>query len=374
MKRPLIYLASFLFFLIGCNGNSTKKDLSGTSSDSVKTNDSVCKNVIGLFADTVRFSGKKDTVQLPTKGLEWQFEAITVDGSRYEITPENKKRDSATHNFFQVCDWLTVCRDSFDITLIVASNITNDKRTFELLLQGKGYSARIRGTQDIQLSGDWDDCIGLSRKKVYFGWRGSTVTIPTEYAGWWINAIEVDGVITALGRDSQSKIRDGKSFRKKCDWLTVRATDKKIVLTAESNPDETRSFIISLQAGEYLDTIKGTQQEAMLGDWLDCIGLSKKKITFPAEGGTITVDTKESGWWLNTIDVEGIKTIIELEDNDLISEGEKYRKKCDWLTVCTSYKKIELTVEPNTTGKERLFSVDLQSGDFFDTIQGIQAK
>ena len=264
MKRTFIYLVSFLFILAGCNKNNIEDELSGTRSDSAKekTNDGDWEDVIGLSTKTVQFTGRKDTVHIQTEGLGWCFETITVDGTQYEITLENKEAQLEEHEFFKVCDWLTIHREANDITLIATSNITNEKRTFELSLRG----------------------------------------------------------------------------------------------------------------GDYFDSIKGTQELRLDGDWNDCIGLSKKKVEYTAEGGTITVDTKDTGWWLNRIEVDGIDTYIEVDENDLIIKGEEYRKKCDWLTVNTSNQKIKLSVEPNTTGKERAFKVYMQAGNYFDSIEGIQAK
>lgn len=375
MKRSLIYLFSFSFIFLSCNENNMEDDLTDIRSESSEeVKDGEWKDVIGLSTKTARFVGKKDTARIYTKGLGWWFESITVDGVRHEITAENNKAEIETYRFSQTCDWLTVHREDSIITLFAASNNTGEEREFELSLQGGDYFDRISGTQAAKGDGDWEDCIGLSQKKVEFGWRGGTLTINTLYNGWWFDTVEVDGNVNIIGKEGEAQINEGGEFLKTFDWLTVHATYKKIELVADRNHEGPRSFKITLQAGDYFDRIEGIQEEVKDGDWLDCIGLSKKNINYMAEGGTITVNTEKSGWWLNTIEVDAEITYIEVKENDKIRKGEEYIKECGWLTVHIFDKKIELTVEPNATGKERLFKIYLQAGNYFDSIEGVQGK
>lgn len=257
MMKQFIYLSSFLFFIIGCNKNM-EDDLS--NSKVLSADDGQWKDVIGLSTDTVQFSGRKDTALIHTEGANWWFESITVDGVKYEITAEANKTQLEKSEFFQVCDWLTIDRRPNDITLIAASNTINDLRTFELSLQGGDYFDYIRGTQEIRLVGDWDDCIGLSENKVEFAAEGGTFIINTQDYRWWLYSIEIDGVEINIGNEGGVFTENGKEFIKKYDWLTIHASYKKIELTVDPNITSVeRLFRINLQAGNYFDYIEGKQ-------------------------------------------------------------------------------------------------------------------
>lgn len=220
-----------------------------------------------------------------------------------------------------------------------------------------------------------EDNIGLSQKSVLFDGWGETMTIQTEKEGWWFTAIEVDSIKNEISAEETRLQIAGKELVKQFKWLTIRSSNKKIELTAESNfTNNKRTFKIYMQKGNYYDTIEGIQKEEILiGPNDDEIGLSQKTAEFESEGGSVTIHTEGEYWWLVNIKVDDITTHFDPETEE-DGRTKEQTKKCDWLTVHTSLKKIELTAEPNNTGKPRTFKICLEAGNYLGYITGVQKQ
>src|SRR5690625_1891038 len=112
-------------------------------------------------------------------------------------------------------------------------------------------------------------------------------------------------------------------------------------------------------------------KEQPAGKWKDNIKLSQKKIEFDSSANTATVTTKFSGWWLNNIGFNGkmidISYVKRTAKNFVIQKPEFKVERKDG-------KKIIISMSRNKSGSDRILTIGLQDGDYFDGIKVIQAK
>jgi hypothetical protein len=111
--------------------------------------------------------------------------------------------------------------------------------------------------------------------------------------------------------------------------------------------------------------------EEPIGKWGDNIGLSQKTAILSSNTTSVTITTKYSGWWLagigldsNAIDLTGINNLSE---NFIVTNSEFQVERKNGKTII-------ITMNPNTTGSERILYVALQGGDYFDGIKVVQSK
>jgi hypothetical protein len=111
--------------------------------------------------------------------------------------------------------------------------------------------------------------------------------------------------------------------------------------------------------------------DPLIGKWDDNIVLSQKSATLSSNTNSITITTKYSGWWLagigldnKAIDLTGIN---RLSENFIVTNSEFQVER-------KNGKAIIITMNPNTTGSERILNVALQGGDYFDVIHIVQSK
>ena len=92
----------------------------------------------------------------------------------------------------------------------------------------------------LEITGDWDDNIGLSTKSVTLNGAGEPVTIKTEGKNWWIATIKVDGEILYNfiedGTENRNMYQTGL-FNLKCGWLKVNVEDWTLSISADMNED-----------------------------------------------------------------------------------------------------------------------------------------
>lgn len=223
--------------------------------------------------------------------------------------------------------------------------------------------------------------IGLSAKHVEFGWRGDTVVVTTESAGWDIESVAISydpqhydttgmNLCDRLYPTSASEIGTaGKTF----DWLTVVSEEKAVKLIVPRNTMQpTRTFCITF-TGDNLQTeqLTGSQREMMDGDWDDVIQANPKTLSAKAEGETLRITT-ESYWWICTIEAGDNVYHATSEEYRQCSDEKNFSKTVDWLTVKRDNNDVIVTVDANKTGKERTFGITLGEGDYYCPIKGTQ--
>ena len=101
----------------------------------------------------------------------------------------------------------------------------------------------------------------------------------------------------------------------------------------------------------------------ILGDAEYTIGLERREVLFASGKDSIELrTTKGDDWWLSSISTSDT-TYINHSVKDIIMEGGGlYVKK-------TGRKSIFIRVESNKTGMERRFSIVIQAGNYFNSIE-----
>lgn len=322
-----------------------------------------------LYPDT-----DKDTVEIGAeKG--WWIEEIATDEATVKPTAEEKQLMAEGGAYDATCDWISVKRAGSGIEVAVGM-IDCTKRTCRLTLATEDTTATVTVVQSDWITGDWDDNIGLSTKSVTLNGAGEPVTIKTEGKNWWIATIKVDGEILYNfiedGTENRNMYQTGL-FNLKCGWLKVNVEDWTLSISADMNHGAERTFKITLESGDYFDHIDGNQEELLTGTGTP-INLSPTSVTLPAGGGTLCCTTNEkcTNWTILDITIDGKTYKSTLNEWNEWSYMSTFEKTCEWLTVKRDNEKLYVTAEPNTTGKERIFTVRLFADDMHDVLNGTQ--
>ena len=103
------------------------------------------------------------------------------------------------------------------------------------------------------------------------------------------------------------------------------------------------------------------------GDWPDNIGLSTKVVEFNAQSDSVTITTFGSSWWIGDVSVNSDWYYnFNLEVN---LETDSYIIKHDCFTVERRDKhKLLIKVDENPLNIQRIITVGLQAGDYFDRV------
>lgn len=322
-----------------------------------------------LYPDT-----DKDTVEIGAeKG--WWIEEIATDEATVKPTAEEKQLMAEGGAYDATCDWISVKRAGSGIEVAVGMT-DRAERTCRLTLATEDTTATVTVVQSDWITGDWDDNIGLSTKSVTLNGAGEPVTIKTEGKNWWIATIKVDGEILYNfiedGTENRNMYQTGL-FNLKCGWLKVNVEDWTLSISADMNHGAERTFKITLESGDYFDHIDGNQEELLTGTGTP-INLSPTSVTLPAGGGTLCCTTNEkcTNWTILDITIDGKTYKSTLNEWNEWSYMSTFEKTCEWLTVKRDNEKLYVTAEPNTTGKERIFTVRLFADDMHDVLNGTQ--
>jgi hypothetical protein len=107
------------------------------------------------------------------------------------------------------------------------------------------------------------------------------------------------------------------------------------------------------------------------GKWDDNIKLSQKTAAFSSESNSITITTENDSWWLGEIVLN--KVLVDLSKVDKLSKNFIVTNS-EFQVERKNGKTIIITMNKNTTSAERVLSIGLQNGDYFDTINVTQSK
>lgn len=358
MKQYILFI-----FLLLCAASCTKEDMRWG-------------DVIGLSTHEVTLNGAGEPVTVNTKGKSWWISTIEIDGKMvYHLNDSSENWNMPqTGKFYQKCDWLNVKVDDWTLNISADMNY-EESRTFKIGLSAGDYFDYINGTQEELTTGKWNDNIGLSTKSVTLNGAGEPVTVTTEKKYWWITSIEVDGeTLYNFGYDNtenRNMYQTGK-FNKQCDWLNVSVDDWTLSISADMNYEESRTFKINLQSGDYHGSIDGTQEKLMTGTGTP-VNLKPKQVTIPASGGTQTCTTdKDVAWVIHCTYIDDKIYYATLDEKENCADTGTFENTYEWLTVKRDGEKLYVTAEPNNTGKERTFIVDIAAGNAGDTLYGTQ--
>ena len=207
--------------------------------------------------------------------------------------------------------------------------------------------------------------LGLSDTIIGFYAEESIDSVQTRKTGWSLDAVEVEDHLYQVAE--AEKNADGSyTF----EWLTVKCSDREIVVSAIKNEGSMRRFILRLLFGDRTIEIPGVQY-APIGWIPDVIQLNPKEVVAGAEGGILRATT-ESFWWIDCIKVDETVYYSTEEEDHLCFAEKIFEKTVEWLTVKREQNDVVLTLEANRTGRERTFEVRLGEGDFYCLLTGIQ--
>lgn len=104
-----------------------------------------------------------------------------------------------------------------------------------------------------------EDDIKLSKKEASFTAEANTVTITTEYKGWWVNGFALDKVRIDKGNVNLSS----ENFIFKNDVFEVeKKNGNTLIITMSKNTTGTERILnIGLQSGNYFENINVTQSK-----------------------------------------------------------------------------------------------------------------
>lgn len=106
------------------------------------------------------------------------------------------------------------------------------------------------------------------------------------------------------------------------------------------------------------------------GDWDDNIKLSSKSVEFNASADSVIITTEGTGWWISNVSVNN--TYYQLSP-DIKVESKHYSFKKDCFVVERRDKNtLFIRLDANQLPVKRIFSVELEAGDYFDRILIIQ--
>lgn len=102
------------------------------------------------------------------------------------------------------------------------------------------------------------------------------------------------------------------------------------------------------------------------GDWDDHIKLSEKEVQFDSLENSVTINTEGSGWWISGIFFKEGET-FDFSTVDTTSKSFTITES-DFIVERLNEKELFIKLFENTTGSERIFTVGLQAGNYFDGI------
>lgn len=308
------------------------------------------------------------------KCTNWTILDITIDGKTYKCTLNEWIEWSYTSTFEKTCEWLTVKRDNDKLYVTAEPNTTGKERIFTVRLFAGDMHDVLNGKQEGELITGLTTPINLSPSNVTLPAGGGTQTCTTdEEAKWTIDYVKIDE--TQYNSTLQEKEECGRThvFNKTYEWLTVKREGNKVIVTAEpNNTGRERTFEVYLFGGDTFSILRGTQEAALTGGGTS-INLSPTSVTLPADGGMQTCTTADGvNWVINNIDVDGKMYYTTLQEKNECIDTGTFEKTYEWLTVKHDGNKLTVTTEPNTTGKERTFNIQLTAGNAGATLHGTQ--
>jgi hypothetical protein len=106
------------------------------------------------------------------------------------------------------------------------------------------------------------------------------------------------------------------------------------------------------------------------GKWDDNIKLSEKEVTISAASKALIITTKGTWWWINGIALDDdwsydISDIDTSKEDFLIEENEFTIER-------KNATEIHISLTENKTNVERILTIGLQAGNYFDGIKIIQ--
>lgn len=112
-------------------------------------------------------------------------------------------------------------------------------------------------------------------------------------------------------------------------------------------------------------------QKPMIGKWSDNIQLSGKEFNFNSFGDSATITAKGKWWGIDCISLDTNKILLDPSITDICNFSYS-----DSIVVIESEdcNTLKIKMKENNTNAERVLSIGLSAGDYFDGIKIIQKK
>ncbi len=124
-----------------------------------------------------------------------------------------------------------------------------------------------------------------------------------------------------------------------------------------------QAILILIMMALIATSCKETSKE---GDWDDNILLSTKQAAFKATGDSILISTGGNWWWISDIAINGTNYFNFSTVN---MEQESYTITHDGLILQRRNKNtLFIKVDANPSATNRIITVGLQAGDYFDHV------
>jgi hypothetical protein len=110
-----------------------------------------------------------------------------------------------------------------------------------------------------------------------------------------------------------------------------------------------------------------------IGDWDDNIKLSTKNVSLTGETDSILITTKGNWWWIGGVTFND-STYHYYGREDINLESDSYSITEDgFLVERRSKNSLFVKINANNTGSERVMTITLQAGNYFDAVTIKQA-
>ncbi len=102
------------------------------------------------------------------------------------------------------------------------------------------------------------------------------------------------------------------------------------------------------------------------GDWDDNINLSVRSVKFDAHADSVVITTKGSGWWITDVSVDSAYYVLPVGLNQQ-ADNYAFTKDC-FVIERRNRKTLFIKVDANTAYNQRIITIGLESGDYFDRV------
>lgn len=113
--------------------------------------------------------------------------------------------------------------------------------------------------------------------------------------------------------------------------------------------------------------------EGKEGDWADNIKLSQKEVEFKAETDSVVITTQGEWWWISSIQLkDSTYSYYHRDDIDLSADSYRLEDAC-FVVERREKNSLFIKMNENPSGEERLLTVVLEAGNYFDRVTITQA-
>lgn len=202
------------------------------------------------------FTNEGGSKTIRTKIDAWDILNVSVNGENFDLTSD-EHASLQNKDFERKFNWLTVKRDNEGLKL-TADPLASGEREFKIQMLSGNYTGAIYGWQGDANKTD-GGLIGLSRTSANFTSHGGSATFKTQYDGWIISEVSLNGKHYQLSEKEQQVLK-GLNSTYTFEWLTITHNAEGLIITANQNSGGARQYSLILSKGLYCkQQISGSQ-------------------------------------------------------------------------------------------------------------------